>query len=374
MSQESSAIAWSDEQSMLLDIAARFMKDKWPIENVREHLAAEPGYDLAVWQDMRDAGWCGLAIPEDYGGDGFSLSDLVPIVERMGRALLASPFVPTQIAAQALLEVEASDEPAGWLAQIAGGATATVAFVGPGGDWNLLAPEGAEATVSGDAVELAGTRCLVQDLAVADYVVASVLAEGEPALALFTKADLGESRRQRETVIDETRCCYRLDLDGLEIPRGRLVVGEEAERALLAARDAALLLYSAEACGGIAGVLDVVLEYLKSRQQFGRLIGGYQALKHPTVDILTGLERARSHLYHAATVFGTSRAEVALRMAKAEASDSFVFAGDRAIQFHGGFGFTYACDAQLFLRRAMWSQFQFGDAQHHRKHLAGLVL
>ena len=121
-------------------------------------------------------------------------------------------------------------------------------------------------------------------------------------------------------------------------------------------------------------VLEVIVDYLKSRIQFDRPIGSYQALKHPTVDVLVGLERARSHLYHAATVYGTPEAEVALRMAKAASCEAFAFGGDRAVQFHGGFGFTYECDAQLYLRRALWCQTQYGDPLHQRKHLADLLL
>ena len=129
------------------------------------------------------------------------------------------------------------------------------------------------------------------------------------------------------------------------------------------------------------------MDYLNTRSAFGRKIGSYQALKHGCADILIGLERARSHLHHAATLLveaggaGTDTApiapddiEVALRMAKVEAGDSFVAAGDRSVQFHGGFGFTYDCDAQLYLHRALWLQPWFGDAAHHRRRLADLLL
>jgi alkylation response protein AidB-like acyl-CoA dehydrogenase len=120
------------------------------------------------------------------------------------------------------------------------------------------------------------------------------------------------------------------------------------------------------------------VEYLKIRKQFGKLIGSYQALKHPTVDILTATDSARSFIYHAATIVGDgaldSDAEIACRMAKAHACQTLLYAGDRAVQFHGGMGFTYECDAQLYIRRAQWSQQQFGDAQHHRKRLASLLL
>ena len=125
-------------------------------------------------------------------------------------------------------------------------------------------------------------------------------------------------------------------------------------------------------------MLDVVVDYLNTRTTFGRKIGSYQGLKHPAADMLVGLERARSHVAHAATLLAecadagaaADQADIALRMAKAEAGDSFVFAGDRAVQFHGGFGFTWDCNAQLYLRRALWLQPWFGDAAHQRQRLA----
>jgi alkylation response protein AidB-like acyl-CoA dehydrogenase len=120
------------------------------------------------------------------------------------------------------------------------------------------------------------------------------------------------------------------------------------------------------------------VDYLKTRKQFGKLIGSYQALKHPTVDILVSMDSARSFIYHAAALVGddtlSTDAQIACRMAKAQACQTLCYAGDRAVQFHGGMGFTYDCDAQLYIRRAQWSQQQYGDAQHHRKRLATLLL
>jgi alkylation response protein AidB-like acyl-CoA dehydrogenase len=148
-----------------------------------------------------------------------------------------------------------------------------------------------------------------------------------------------------------------------------------------ALRDYALLgalLIAAESTGAAAACLDTMVDYLKTRKQFGKLIGSYQALKHPSVDILNMMDSARSFIYHAGTLVSDEPLgkdeEVACRMAKASATDALKYAGDRAVQFHGGMGFTWDCDAQLFIRRAQWAQQQFGDAQHHRKRLGSLLL
>ena len=128
------------------------------------------------------------------------------------------------------------------------------------------------------------------------------------------------------------------------------------------------LLLAAEMCGGAQACIDYTVDYLNTRTQFGKKIGAFQALKHETVDAYVDYEKARSHLYSAAWVFSEQgRNEIAVRMAKAQADKAFSFAADRAIQFHGGFGFTYDCDAQLYRRRAMWCAAQFGDARWQKK-------
>jgi acyl-CoA dehydrogenase len=169
-----------------------------------------------------------------------------------------------------------------------------------------------------------------------------------------------------------------VNFNGVEVAPENVIEGDQVATAL---RDIALLgalLTAAEAAGTAGACLDTVVEYLKTRKQFGNLIGSYQALKHPMVEILTANDSARSFVYHAATLVTDESldrdAELACRMAKAQATESLKYAGDRAVQFHGGMGFTYECDAQLYIRRAQWSQQQFGDAQHHRKRLAALLL
>ena len=366
-------ISFSDEQGMLLDTAVSFFRDKSPISYVREQLGTEHGFDSGVWQEMADLGWLGLAIPEQHGGSGLGLAEAATIAEPMGRHLCATPFLSTQLVIQALIHGGSEAVSAKWLPRLATGEPGSVALVEPGGDWSLAG--GHSAAVQSDAgFSLSGLKSFVTDAAVAQVIVASVTLDGRPALAVIDPDTLDEHALSREVVIDETRRSYRLNLDGVEIAESDLIRNDAALAALSAVQRAALLLLSAESCGGTAGVLDVVIEYLNTRTQFGRTIGAYQALKHPTVDILIGLERARSHLYHAASVLDQDDAEVALRMAKVESSEAFAFAGDRAIQFHGGFGFTYECDAQLYLRRALWCQYQFGDAPHHRAALAPALL
>ena len=374
MASLNTRIAFSDEQAMLLDTAVAFCREKSSIRAVRDLLASEDGFDRAVWAEISALGWSAIAIPERFGGSGLSLAEVATVAEPMGRHLLATPFASTQLFIQGLLASAGAAAQTAALPRVAQGAIATTALFEDDGDWDL-SHIGCTADRRGESVALRGTKTLVGDGAVAELFLVSVVFEGAPALVLLDATDLPPGHLRRETVIDETRRSCRLELDGLVLPAEALITGPAAAAGLRAIRDAALLLSAAEAAGGIAGVLDVTVDYLNTRTTFGRKIGSYQALKHTCADILVGLERTRSHLYHAATLCaGNEDAEIALRMAKAEACDVFAFAGDRAIQFHGGFGFTYECDAQLYLRRALWLQYSFGDAGHHRRKLVDLLL
>jgi alkylation response protein AidB-like acyl-CoA dehydrogenase len=370
----SSRIAFSDEQSMLLDSAVGFCRERSPSLTVRGLLATDTGFDPALWREIAQLGWTGIAIPERFGGSGLTIGHTAVIAEPMGRHLLATPFTSTQLCIQGLLAGGSEAQQAAWLPRLADGGIGSVALFEDDGDWDLTRPQ-ARATRSDAHVTLQGAKTLVTDGAVADLLLVSVLLDDAPALAMLPTAGLAAGTLQRETLIDETRRSHRLTLDGVTLPAEALITGRAALAALRAIHQAALLLASAEAAGGIAGVLDVVVDYLNTRTTFGRKIGSYQGLKHPAADMLVGLERARSHVAHAATLLADGAhadadAGIALRMAKAEACDSLVFAGDRAVQFHGGFGFTYDCDAQLYLRRALWLQPWFGDAAHQRQQLA----
>jgi alkylation response protein AidB-like acyl-CoA dehydrogenase len=369
------ALEFSDEQSMILDSAREFCRDKSPIAAVRALLDSESGYDDKVWQEMVELGWLGLAIPEQHGGSGLGIGSTVPLAECMGRHMLSTPFYSTTLAAQALLRAGSAAQKENWLPQLATGSVGTVALL-DGGDWGADSTS-ARAERDGDKLKLSGEKWYVADAAVADLLIVYCELDGAPALVLVERAQLPGNAVQSHTLLDETKRGAKLKLDGTTVNGDALLTGDVAATL----RDLKLigaLLVAAEATGSTGACLDTVVEYLKTRKQFGKLIGSYQALKHPTVDILVGLDAARSLIYHAATVTGDAPldadAEIACRMAKAQATDALTFAGDRAVQFHGGMGFTYECDAQLYIRRAQWAQQQFGDAYHHRKRLASLLL
>ncbi len=367
-------ITFTEEQAMLLDTAVSFCRDKSPVSAVRRLIDTDTGFDAAIWQAIVELGWTGIAVPEAFGGSGLSLAEVATITEPMGRSLLATPFVSTQVFTRALVASGHEALQATVLPDVCAGAIGTVALTEPDGDWDLRHP-GCTAEVTAGQARLSGRKTLVTDASVARYLLASVTIAGAPALALVETSALPAGALRREVIIDETRRAWQVDLQGVVVPTAALITGAQALAALDGIRDAGLMLTAAEAAGGIAGALDVIVAYLNLRTTFGRKIGTYQSLKHTAADILISLERSRSHVYHAATLLRDGDdAEVALRMAKVEACDGMAFAGDRAVQFHGGFGFTYECDAQLYLRRALWLQYAFGDPAHHRRRLADCLL
>ncbi|MFT5013918.1 MAG: acyl-CoA dehydrogenase [Dinoroseobacter sp.] len=367
-----SIIEFSEEQAMLLDSAREFAKSESSIDLVRARLDEDRAIPTSVWRSIAELGWTGIVIPEAHGGLGLGFSHLVPIVESLGRQLMASPLIWSSIAAHAITLSNNEVLQAQWLPPLANGAIGAMALMEQGGNWDLSAP-GCTATDDGNNLTLSGSKVFVEDASIADFLLVSALLDGKPGLILVETSQIEPSQIEREVVIDETRRSFRIEFDGIQVPVSNLLGGVDFEEIELAA----MLLLSAEMAGGHASALELIVEYLKTRKQFDKYIGSYQALKHPTVEILIGLEASRSHVYHAANIFdkdaGDSR-RLAVRMAKAVASQGMAFAGDRAIQFHGGFGFTYECDAQLYLRRALWCQQQFGDEVHQRTKLAPLIL
>ncbi|MDB2437263.1 acyl-CoA/acyl-ACP dehydrogenase [Hellea sp.] len=367
-------IGFTEEQIDMLNAAERFCREKSPMDKVRSLIEDEQGYDTDVWKEIYDLGWLGIAIPEEYGGVGLSMTEVVPVAEQMGRRMMHSPFMSTTLAAQAILAGGTEAQKSEILPQIARGAAATLALSEQNGDWEL-AHISAVATPDENGYRLSGTKTFVADLEAADWVIASVKIKDDVALAIIPTNSIPDGAIRREVVIDETKRSYELNLDDIVIGESDIMDVDKTDAALHHIHLAANLLIAAELTGAAQSCIDYTVEYLGTRKQFGKLIGAFQALKHPTVDAFVDYQKARSLLYTAAFNFGKQgEGEIATRMAKAKAEETLSFVADRSIQFHGGFGFTYDCDAQLYRRRAIFLASQYGDARYHKQKLADLLL
>ncbi len=363
----------TEEQVELMDVAENFCRDKSDIATVRAQLEGVRGFRQDDWTAIADLGWLGIAIPEDFGGVGLTLAEVVPVVEQMGRRMMSLPFLSTTLVAQALLTGGTESQKAVYLPKIASGMVATLALSELNGAYDLNDIT-ATAEKTSDGFKLSGQKILVQNLDAAELVLLSAKLDGKTSLFVFDANLIAASARRREKLIDETKRSYEVSLAGIVLPATCLMDADKTIVTLAHIDLCGNLLGSAELVGATQTCLDYTLEYLRTRKQFGKLIGAYQALKHPIVDAYIGYEKARSLLYAAAHSFDEQgKREVATRMAKVAAGRALSFAADRSIQFHGGFGFTYDCDAQLYRRRAIFHDSQYGDTRWQKKQLARLL-
>ena len=373
MENRTAAFDFTDDHALLATTAHDLLARRSDFGAVRSRVQHALGFDPDLHRELCELGWLGLCIPSDLGGSGMPLSALPCLFEPMGQRLLAGPYLANTLASQALLIAASPSQQRAVVPPLATGAElASVALYESDGSYLLDTP-GLSATPTPGGFELSGQKTSVLDAEAVQHVLVSARLGGELAWFWIPTAAL-RGRISRERVIDETRRSFRLELSGLTLPATALLEGD-ARRALEHVQRVAWLVVAAEMAGGSEGVLALTVDYLRTRTQFGKTIGSYQALKHPMAEIMCALEEGRSLLYRAASAFAKHEpdAEIALRMAKAQLGESYAHAADRSIQFHGAIGFTYECHAQLFFRRAQWCEYSFGDPLHHRRHLAELM-
>jgi len=365
----------SAEQRELRDSVRRFLADRAPMSRVRELMETPDGTDRQVWQQAgAQLGLPGIAIPEAYGGAGFTFAEQAIVLEELGAALYGGPYLASAVlAATALLA--ASDEAARreLLPGIASGQTvATLAFTEDDGSWDPEAIRLAATRGEGSPDSpwmLDGHKSFVLDGHTADLIL--VVAAAGPGLSLFA-VDPGAAGLDRRVLptLDQTRKLARLEFDAVP---GRLIGAPgEAGGVLGRTLDVAAIALAAEQLGGAQRALDMAVGYAMTRHQFGRPIGSFQAIKHRCADLLLEVESLRSAVAYAAAAVAENSAEVPVvaALAKAYASDVYFHVAAENIQIHGGIGFTWEHDAHLYFKRAKSSELFLGDASYHREHLA----
>jgi alkylation response protein AidB-like acyl-CoA dehydrogenase len=315
-------------------------------------------------------GLAGLVVPEEYGGAGMGYVELLVVMEEMGRALLCSPFLGTAVfAANALLHCAEETARKDLLVDIAAGRTlATLAHAEPGGRWDMASVE-LRAVPKGDGFELTGTKEFVLDGHSADVIL--VVARTDEGLELFqVAADAPGLTRTALPELDLTRKLARLEFSST--PARRISRGDQSA-ALERVMALTLAALAAEQVGGAQACLDMSVDYAKTRLQFGRPIGSYQAIKHKCADMLVAVEFARSAATKACFAAAEDADDLleAASLAKAYCSEAYFQAAADTIQIHGGMGFTWEHPAHLYFKRAKASDLLFGDAAHHREALAG---
>jgi alkylation response protein AidB-like acyl-CoA dehydrogenase len=359
------------EQEELRASVRRFLADRAPIGAVRSLMETTDGLDRAVWQQAGEQlGLQGIAIPEEYGGAGFSFAEQAIVLEELGAALYGGPYLASAVLAATAL-MASGDEAAkkAYLPGIAGGEViGTLAFTEEDGSWDPDAIR-MSAVSDGDGWRLDGRKSFVLDGHTADLILA--VARTGDALSLFAVAAgaAGLTATPLPT-LDQTRKLARLDFESVPAT----LVGTNGGGAAILARvlDVAAIAQAAEQLGGAQRALDMAVSYAKVRHQFGRPIGSFQAIKHRCADLLLEVESLRSAVQYAAAAVGENSDEVPVvaSLVKAYASDVYFHVAAENIQIHGGIGFTWEHDAHLYFKRAKASELFLGDATYHREHLA----
>jgi alkylation response protein AidB-like acyl-CoA dehydrogenase len=362
----------SKPQKLLQKSARDLFARACPAKKVRKLMASDTALDPELWSTVAEQGWLGIHLSESSGGLGLGVVDLAVVGEEMGRACFPGPFLGTLWAATLVAEVNPTSK---YLKSLTSGESkGAVALLDSDASWD---PSGMrlEAKQSGKGYQISGRKSFVSDAGVADVIVC-VAKVGEN-LALFTLPDATPGVSIKASPgLDQSRKLYEVAFEGVMVgAEDVLAVGEAAHLALVRSMQVAAVFVSADMLGGMQWILEDAVEYAKTRQQFGKPIGSFQAVQHMCADMLLWTESSRSAIYCAAWALDADPESAArvVSTAKVYASDASREVANRGVQVHGGIGFTWEHDLHLYYKRSKASEILFGDASHHRAQLADLV-
>ncbi|HEY9219675.1 MAG TPA: acyl-CoA dehydrogenase family protein [Phenylobacterium sp.] len=369
----------SEEQSMLRDAAKSWVQEKSPVTAFRKmrDSGVELGYDANAWNEMAEMGWAGVIIPEEYGGSNFGYLSMGLILEETGRTLTASPLLASGLAgASALVLGGTDDQKSEWLPNIAAGEAIVTLAVDEGAHHR---PErvAVKATKSGDGYTLSGTKNFVLEGLAANAFVVSARTSGNEGdasgISLFlVPADASGVSRKRLALAD-SRGAANVSFENVQVGADALL-GEEGNGYPLLEKvlDRARAGLAAEMLGSATQAFETTLEYLKTRVQFGQVIGSFQALQHRAAKMFTDLELSRSAVEAALAAIDNDTPDVPelVSLAKAKMGDTFHLVSNEMVQMHGGIGMTDAHDAGFYLKRARAAEAAFGNQAYHRDRYA----
>ncbi|WP_197283656.1 acyl-CoA dehydrogenase family protein [Mycobacterium sp. Marseille-P9652] len=370
MSSHAMAFGFTDEQNELRRVVRSFFESRADETQVRRHMESPLGYDPSLWAQMSDElGLVGLAIPEEFGGQGYTFVELGVVAEELGRALVPSPyFASAVLASSALLGSGDRGAQERYLPGIVSGATiASLAVTEESGRWEAGAIR-ARARETADGWMVDGAKVFVLDGCSADVLF--VAAQTDSGLSLFAVDGFESVARRALSTLDPTRKYARIEFTATPASLvGRAGGAAAVLRSTLALGCAAL---AAEQVGGAQRCLEMAVAYAKARRQFGKPIGSFQAIRHKCADVFLDIECARGAAYYAVRAAAERSPELpaVASLAKACSSEAYARAAAANIQIHGGIGFTWEHPAHLYFKRAQSSGHLLGDASFHRRLLA----
>lgn len=364
---------FTEEQQEFRTILRRFLDDRSPTTEVRRLLATEEGWERDGWTRLnQEMGLTAVPIPEEYGGQGFGFVEHGIVLEETGRALLCAPFfATTAMAVPAILNAGSEDDKRRLLPDIAtGDCIATLAVAEESGQWDCNGVA-MTAEAAGGGYQLSGGKNLVVDGCTADLIVVAARkpgSTGDEGISLFAvRGDATGLTRTPQQAMDPTRKLARLTFDNVEAEL--LGAEDKAGPALTRTLQQAAVCLANEMVGGAERLREDTMEYISMRMQFGRTIASFQAIKHRAADLLLEVELAKSAAYYAAGAAADDADDLpaVASLAKACASEAYMKTAIEAIQLHGGIGFTWDNDTQLWFKRAKSSEVFLGHPSQHRE-------
>jgi alkylation response protein AidB-like acyl-CoA dehydrogenase len=370
----------TDEQVMLRDSVLRFGQEHYDFAIWRERVSGGRGFDRANWGRMAELGWLALTVPEDDGGLGGSAADAMVIMEGIGRSLMLEPFVGACIIAPALLQHASSDRRAELMTAIIGGEVViSLADAEPGGRYSLNHVATTAEARNGGYI-LTGQKSHALDGAEADWFIVPARTSGgttdEAGITLFLVAKDADGLQVSGGRAVDHRRNAQLRLDSVQVSAGDVIGPVGGGLPLLQeAVDRAIVARLAEAMGAMDACFEQTMEYLKTRKQFGKTIGSFQALQHRAVDMAIACEEARSMTYLATMALDGDTAERRriVSSAKARVGQTSLYVGRQGVQLHGGIGFSDELPISHYLKRMTMIDMAYGNADHHRSIVAGLT-
>jgi alkylation response protein AidB-like acyl-CoA dehydrogenase len=369
----------TEEQSMLRDAARTWTQEKSPVSAFRKvrDSNAPLGYDPAAFAEMAEMGWTGVIIPEAYGGSDFGYLSLGLILEETGRTLTASPILATALAAASAVILGGTDaQKEAWLPKIASGETVGTLAVDEG-PHHRPTHVATTATKSGDGYVISGSKVFVLEGMAAGLLVVSARTAGEvgdaDGISLFLVPADADGVERKALKLADSRGAANITFTDVHVGADALL-GEEGKGGPLLEQvlDRARAGLAAEMLGSALQAFETTLDYLKTRVQFGQVIGSFQALQHRAAKMFTDLELARSCVEAALTAIDNNSPDVPelVSLAKAKVGDTLHLVSNEMVQMHGGIGMTDAHDAGLYLKRARAAEATFGNQAFHRDRYA----
>ncbi len=373
-------LAWNEQQTLLKNAAREFFERECPPTLVKDCERSPEGYSTALWKKMAELGWMGLMIPEGYGGLGSGLLDLAVIFEEMGRFAVPSPFLGTVVlGGLPILEAGTEEQKRTLLPRIASGdLVMSLALTEPSARYTADGVQ-TRAQRRGDRYVVKGTKLFIEDAHMAQYLLgvartgSGATAEEGITLLLIDPTSPGVTLTPLITTALDKQ--FEVVLDGVEVPRSNLL-GQEGKGWPVVARvlQKAVALQCAEMVGGATRVLEMTVNYVKNRVQFGRPIGAFQAVQHNCANMVMDLDNARLATYEALWRLDKGLpADKAVALAKAWTGPAYARITREAHQLHGGIGFMMEYDLHLWSRRAKAMELKFGSPSFWQEAFAKAV-